>query len=98
VLGATPRDRGLISMETAVHKMTGMAAQRLRLKDRGMLREGLAADVTVFDPKTVKDESTFPDPHRYPTGIPYVIVNGAVVVDRGRMSTERAGRILRRPT
>jgi dihydroorotase/N-acyl-D-amino-acid deacylase len=74
-----------------------MAAQRLRLKDRGVLREGLAADVTIFDPATVRDESTFPDPHRYPTGLPYVIVNGAVVVDRGHMSAERAGRILRRP-
>jgi N-acyl-D-amino-acid deacylase len=97
VLGEYARDRGLISMETAVHKMTGMAAQRLRLKDRGVLREGLAADVTIFDPKTVKDESTYPDPHRYPTGIPYVIVNGAVVVDSGRMTDERRGRILRRP-
>jgi N-acyl-D-amino-acid deacylase len=97
VLGEYARDRGLVSMETAVHKMTGMAAQRLRLKDRGVLREGLAADVTIFDPATVRDESTFPDPHRYPTGLPYVIVNGAVVVDRGHMSAERAGRILRRP-
>jgi N-acyl-D-amino-acid deacylase len=97
VLGEYARDRRLISMETAVHKMTGMAAQRLRLRDRGLLREGYAADVTVFDPRTVKDESTFPDPHRYPTGIPYVIVNGAVVVDAGRMSTPRVGRIIRRP-
>jgi N-acyl-D-amino-acid deacylase len=97
VLGEYARDRGLISMETAVHKMTGMAAQRMRLKDRGLLREGFAADVTVFDPATVKDESTYPEPHRYPTGIPYVIVNGAVVVDNNRMSAERAGRILRRP-
>src|SRR3989454_11788670 len=97
VLGEYARDRGLISMETAVHKMTGMAAQRLRLKNRGLLREGWAADVTVFDPKTVKDESTYPDPHRYPSGIPYVIVNGAVVVDHARMSGERTGRILRRP-
>jgi N-acyl-D-amino-acid deacylase len=97
VLGEYARDRGLISMETAVHKMTGMAAERLRLRDRGVLREGFAADVTVFDPRTVKDESTFPDPHRYPTGIPFVIVNGAVVVDQGRMSSARAGRIIRRP-
>jgi N-acyl-D-amino-acid deacylase len=96
VLGEYARDRGLISMETAVHKMTGMAAQRMRFKDRGLLREGFAADVTVFDPATVKDESTYPEPHRYPTGIPYVIVNGAVVVDNNRMSAERAGRILRR--
>ena len=97
VLGEYARDRRLITLETAVHKMTGMAAQRLRLGDRGFLREGLAADVTVFDPATVKDESTFPDPHRYPTGIPYVIVNGAVAVDGGRMSDARAGQILRPP-
>jgi N-acyl-D-aspartate/D-glutamate deacylase len=97
VLGEYARDRGLISMETAVHKMTGMPAQRLRLKDRGLLREGYAADVTVFDPRAVRDASTFPDPHRYPEGIPYVIVNGAVVVDQGRMSSARAGRIIRRP-
>jgi dihydroorotase/N-acyl-D-amino-acid deacylase len=77
--------------------MTGMAAQRLRLADRGVLREGFAADVTVFDPATVKDESTYADPHRYPTGIPYVIVNGAVAVDAGRMSEARAGQILRPP-
>ena len=96
VLGEYARDRGLISMETAVHKMTGMAAQRMRFKDRGLLREGFAADVTVFNPATVKDESTYPEPHRYPTGIPYVIVNGAVVVDDNRMSAARAGRILRR--
>jgi N-acyl-D-amino-acid deacylase len=96
VLGEYARERGLISMETAVHKMTGMAATRLGLKDRGFLREGYAADVTVFDPATVKDESTYPDPHRYPTGIPYVVVNGAVVVDHARMSGERTGRIIRK--
>jgi dihydroorotase/N-acyl-D-amino-acid deacylase len=84
-------------METAVHKMTGMAAQRMRFKDRGLLREGWAADVTVFDPATVKDESTYPDPHRYPTGIPYVIVNGAVIVDAGRFHAAGAGRILTPP-
>jgi N-acyl-D-amino-acid deacylase len=83
-------------METAVHKMTGMPAARMGFKDRGVLREGLAADVTIFDPAIVKDESTFPEPHRYPRGIPYVIVNGAVTVDRGRMSGARAGRILRK--
>jgi N-acyl-D-aspartate/D-glutamate deacylase len=97
VLGEYARDRGLISMETAVHKMTGMAAQRMRFKDRGLLREGWAADVTVFDPATVKDESTYPDPHRYPTGIPYVIVNGAVIVDAGRFHAAGAGRILTPP-
>jgi N-acyl-D-amino-acid deacylase len=97
ILGEYARERRLMSIETAVHKMTGMAAQRLRLADRGVLREGFAADVTVFDPATVKDESTYADPHRYPTGIPYVIVNGAVAVDAGRMSEARAGQILRPP-
>jgi N-acyl-D-amino-acid deacylase len=96
VLGEYARERKLITMETAVHKMTGMVATRLGLKDRGVLREGFAADVTVFDPATVKDESTYPDPHRYPTGIPYVIVNGAVVVDDSRMSDQRQGRIIRK--
>ena len=96
VLGEYARERKLITMETAVHKMTGMVATRLGLKDRGFLREGYAADVTVFDPATVKDESTYPDPHRYPTGIPYVIVNGAVVVDDSTMSAERRGRIIRK--
>jgi N-acyl-D-amino-acid deacylase len=97
VLGEYARDRGLMSVETAVHKMTGMPAARMGFEDRGVLREGLAADVTIFDPATVKDESSFPDPHRYPRGIPYVIVNGAVAVDGGRMSGARGGRILRRP-
>ena len=58
------------------------------------MREGYFADLTVFDPATVKDESTYPEPHRYPTGIPYVVVNGAVVVDRGRLTASRPGRVL----
>jgi N-acyl-D-aspartate/D-glutamate deacylase len=74
--------------------MTGMPAARLRLKDRGVLQPGYAADVTVFDPRTVQDESTYADPHRYPTGIPYVVVNGTVVVDDAQMTDGRAGRVL----
>ncbi len=95
VLGEYARERKLFSLETAVHKMTGMPAARLRLRDRGLLRPGHAADLALFDPATVKDEATFADPHRYPTGIPYVIVNGAVVVDGGRFSAAGAGRVLR---
>jgi len=87
-----PRGRKLFPLETAVHKMTGMCAARLRFRDRGLVREGYAADLAIFDPRTVKDESTFADPHRYPTGIPYVVVNGAVVVDGGRMRPPRHGR------
>ena len=94
VLGEYARDRGLFSLETAVHKMTGMPAERLRFQDRGLVRPGYAADLTVFDPATVKDEATFQEPHRYPVGIPYVIVNGAVVVDGGRMHPAGTGRVL----
>jgi N-acyl-D-amino-acid deacylase len=94
VLGEYARERKLFSLETAVHKMTGMAAARMGLRDRGLVRPGAFADLTVFDPATVKDESSYAEPHRYATGIPYVVVNGAVVVDGSRMSAARPGRIL----
>ncbi len=94
VLGEYAREQKLFSLETAVHKMTGMPAERLRLRDRGILRPGLAADLTIFDPTTVADEATFGDPHRYPVGIPYVIVNGAVVVDSGTFNAAGTGRVL----
>jgi N-acyl-D-aspartate/D-glutamate deacylase len=74
--------------------MTGMSAARLRLRDRGLVREGYAADLAIFDPAGVRDESTFADPHRYPSGLPYVVVNGAVVVDGGRMNPLGTGRVL----
>jgi N-acyl-D-aspartate/D-glutamate deacylase len=94
VLGEYARAQKLFSLETAVNKMTGMPAQRLRMKDRGLLRAGLAADITVFDPATVNDEATFGDPHRYPVGITHVIVNGAVVVDDGAFNAAGTGRVL----
>ena len=94
VLAEHVRERKLMSLETAVHKMTGMCATRLRLSDRGLLRPGQIADVTVFDPARVKDEATYPDPHRYPTGIPYVVINGALVVDGDRFTAAGTGRVL----
>jgi N-acyl-D-amino-acid deacylase len=94
VLGEYARERRLFSLETAVHKMTGLPAARIGLRDRGVVQPGYFADLTVIDPAKVKDESTYPDPHRYPTGVPYVVVNGAVVVDDSRMGTARPGRIL----
>jgi len=94
VLGHYAREQKLFSWETAVNKMTGMPAAKLRLKDRGLIRKGYAADLTLFDPGTVKDEATYTDPHRHSTGIPYVIVNGQVVVDGGVMKPLPAGRIL----
>jgi N-acyl-D-amino-acid deacylase len=96
VLGEYARERRIFSLETAVHKMTGMAAQRIGLRERGLVQAGYFADLAVFDPATVKDESTYPDPHRYPTGIPYVVVNGALVVDDNRLTTRGTGRVLSR--
>ena len=93
VLSEYARERRLFSLETAVNKMTGLPAQRLGLRERGLVQPGYFADLTMFDPRTVKDESTYPDPHRYPSGIPLVVVNGAIAVDGGRM-TARAGRVL----
>ena len=94
VLGVYAREQKLFSLETAVHKMTGMPSARLRFRDRGLVREGYAADLVVFDPTTVTDEATFADPHRYPRGIPHVIVNGTSVVDGGRFHAAGVGRVL----
>jgi N-acyl-D-aspartate/D-glutamate deacylase len=94
VLGRYCREQRLFPLETAVHKMTGMPAARLALKDRGLLRPGYAADLALFDPDTVIDRATFEAPHQHPLGIPYVIVNGQVVVDGGKMHALPAGRVL----
>ncbi len=82
VIGHYVRE-GVLSLQEAVRKMTSAPALRLGLKDRGLLREGYKADITVFDPAKVKDEATFIDPHQFASGIPYVIVNGTVVIDEG---------------
>jgi dihydroorotase/N-acyl-D-amino-acid deacylase len=95
VLGVYAREKKLFPLEEAVHKMTGMPAARLGLTDRGRLTEGAAADLVVFDPNTVRDQSTYEAPHQYAAGIPYVIVNGVVAVDAGRPTAARAGKVLR---
>ena len=95
VLGEYVR-RGVVSLPEAVRKMTGAPAQRLGIRDRGLIRVGFKADLVVFDPATVKDMATFEEPHRYPSGIPYVIVNGVPVVDRGEHTGALPGRVLRR--
>ncbi len=97
VLGRYSRDEGVLKLETAIHKMTGMPAQRLDLYERGILKEGNRADITIFNPKTVKDDATFEAPHQYPSGIEYVIVNGVITVDEGEYKDVRAGRVLRGP-
>ncbi len=96
VLGVYCREKQLFSWEIAVHKMTGMPSAKLGWKRRGLLRPGFAADLALFDPATVRDAATFADPHRHPTGIPYVVVNGQLVVDGVRFNALPAGRVLTR--
>lgn len=94
-LGRYARDEKVLGLEDAVRKMTWLPASRVRLRDRGVIREGAAADVIVFDPDTVIDRATYDDPHRYPEGIPLVIVNGQIALEGGETTRARAGRSLR---
>ncbi|CAN5864344.1 D-aminoacylase [soil metagenome] len=96
VLGEFVRERELLGLEEAVRKMTSAPAARLGLSDRGLLRDGYLADMVVFDPLTVRSNSTYDHPRRYPTGIDYVVVNGVVVIDEGHHSGATPGRVLRR--
>jgi dihydroorotase/N-acyl-D-amino-acid deacylase len=96
VLAVYVRERGVLTLEEAIRKMTSMPADRLGLPDRGRIREGAFADLVVFDPATVADRSTFEDPHQYPEGIGWVIVNGVIAVEDGRYLDLRPGRVLRR--
>jgi N-acyl-D-amino-acid deacylase len=96
VLGHYARDERVISLQEAVRKMTGAPAQKLGLKERGLLREGYKADITVFNPKTVKDIASFNDPQQYPAGIPYVIVNGKIVIKDGEHTGVLPGKALRK--
>jgi N-acyl-D-amino-acid deacylase len=97
LLGRYVREQHAISLEEAVHKMTSMNAEKLSITDRGRIRVGLAADITLFNPDTVEDKATFVQPHQYPLGIPYVIVNGQVVLDNGVHTGALPGHVLRGP-
>jgi N-acyl-D-amino-acid deacylase len=97
ILGRYVREEKLLPLEEAVRKMTSLPASRMGLADRGIVRPGMMADLVAFDPATVKDRSTFADPFHYSEGIPYVAVNGRLVVDGGRLTGERPGRVLRGP-
>jgi N-acyl-D-amino-acid deacylase len=94
VLGRYVRDEKVLSLEEAVKKMASVTAERFGLTDRGMICEGAWADLVLFDPHTVTDRATFTDPHQYPVGIPYVIVNGVVVIDQGQHTGVLPGRVL----
>ena len=95
VLGRYARDEKVLGLEDAVRKMTSLTAKHLRLRDRGEIRVGAWADLVVFDPARVNDVATYDDPHRYPVGIEHVVVNGALAIEAGETTSERAGRFLR---
>ncbi len=96
VLGRYVREREVLSLETAIAKLTAVPAARIGLADRGVIRRGAFADLVVFDPETVLDEATVLEPHRYPTGIGTVVVNGVAAIRDGVETGRRAGRLLRR--
>ncbi len=88
-------EQGLFSMEEAIRKMTSSPAERIGLNDRGMLAKGMAADIVVFDPESIRDKATFEDSHQYPEGIVHVFVNGLITIQDGDHTKERAGQVLR---
>jgi dihydroorotase/N-acyl-D-amino-acid deacylase len=95
VLGEFVRERKVLLLQTAIHKMTQLPADRINLADRGRIEVGAIADITVFDPDTIVDKATFDDPHQYAEGVHYVFVNGEPVLLDGEMTGARPGRVLR---
>jgi dihydroorotase/N-acyl-D-amino-acid deacylase len=91
------REEKLLRPEEAIRKFTSLAAQRMRLTDRGVLKTGMWADVVVFDPQTVRDVATYDDPNRLSVGMQYVLVNGVAVIDDGKMTNQLPGKVLRGP-
>jgi N-acyl-D-amino-acid deacylase len=97
ILGRYVRDQHLLTLEQAIRKFTSLPAQRMGLRDRGLLRTGAFADITIFDPATVNDAATFKDPHRPSAGIEYVFVNGVLSLEHGKVTGQLGGRPLRGP-
>ncbi|MEJ7674224.1 MAG: amidohydrolase family protein [Chitinophagaceae bacterium] len=91
VLAKYVRDEKIISLEEAIRRMTSLPAQKFQLKERGLLKEGMAADIVIFNDKEIQDMATFEDPHQYSKGFKYVIVNGKMVVENGIHAGVRSG-------
>ena len=96
ILGVYAREKGTLSMARAIHKMTGLVAGRVGLKNRGFIRPGFTADLVLFDPLTIQDRSTFDHPHQYATGVIYTWVNGCPTVQEGIITGNTPGRVLRK--
>lgn len=96
ILGRWVREKKYLSMEEAIKKMTSFPAQVLGIQDRGLIREGMWADIVVFDPKTVIDKATFQNPHQYPEGIEHVIINGELVIEKSEHTGKLPGKVLKK--
>ena len=96
VLAEYVRKRGVLRLEDAVRRMTSLPARTFELRDRGMVREGMAADLVLFDPARVQDLATYEKPHQYSAGFDWVLVNGVPVIGEGKRLEARPGRVLRR--
>lgn len=95
VLGKYVREENVLSLEEAIRRMTSLPAQKFQLEDRGLLREGMAADIVIFDPSVIRDQATYDQPHQYAAGIEFVWVNGQLVLRDGRHTGIRSGKSLR---
>ncbi|MCK0179709.1 D-aminoacylase [Flavobacteriaceae bacterium S0862] len=96
VLGHYVREKNVITLSEGIYKMTALPAKNIGLKDRGVLNEGMKADVTIFNPETIIDKATFEKPHQYPEGIHYVLVNGQLAIDNKDFKNIKAGKVLRK--
>jgi N-acyl-D-amino-acid deacylase len=94
VLGRYVRERNIISLEEAIRKMTSLPASILSIQNRGLIKEGYYADITIFDADNIIDKATFEDPHQYAIGVDFVLINGSIVVEEGSHNGNRPGRIL----
>lgn len=94
VLGEYVRRRHVLTLEEAIRKMTSLPAEHFRFERRGLLKAGYFADITVFDAATVSDVATFEKPHAFAAGVPYVLVNGVVVIRKGEHTNSHSGQVL----
>ena len=95
-LGKYVREEKVLTLPQAIKRMTSLPAQRLGLQNRGLIREGMIADIVIFNPDTIIDKGTYTEPNQYPVGIEYVLVGGQVAVAEGKLTGSRAGKVIRR--
>ena len=91
------RERKILTLEDAIRRMTSFPAQRLGLRNRGLIKKGMWADLVIFDPNTIIDKATYDQPAQFPTGICYVIVNGTIVVKDQKQYWKHPGKLIRKP-